>query len=75
MSKSAVAVSSWAFSRIGQYDEQLFEALARATLLRISEFKAQNIANTAWAFAKLDQCDEQLFAALARATPLRIIYR
>ena len=38
----------------------------------MSEFNAQNIANTAWAFAKLGQLDEKLFAALAREAALRV---
>ena len=61
-----------AFTMLGQSDEKLFTALARAAELRMSEFKAQEIANTAWAFAKLDQLDEALFAALAREAELRM---
>jgi len=40
--------------------------LAFQAQLRVSEFNAQELANTAWAFATLGQVDKELFAALAR---------
>ena len=61
-----------AFATLDQLDEKLIAALARAAELRMSEFNAQDIANTAWAFAKLDHLDEKLFAALAREAELRM---
>ena len=45
---------------------------ARDVALRVSEFNAQDIANTAWAFASLGQLDEKLFAAPAREAALRV---
>ena len=45
----------------------LFATLAVAAEQRLSEFKAQEIANTAWAFATMNHAHKQLFAALARA--------
>ena len=38
----------------------------------MSEFNAQDIANTVWAFAKAMQPDEKLFAALAIAAARRV---
>ena len=46
---------------------QVFEALARAAELRLSDFNVQALANTAWAFAIAIQSDAELFKALARA--------
>ena len=42
-----IANSAWAFARLGQLDDKLFEALSKETKLRVSEFKAQEIVNTA----------------------------
>ena len=63
-----LANAAWAFAKLGQLDEKLCAALARATHSRMSEFKPQGLANTAWAFATLGQSDEKLFAALTRPT-------
>ena len=60
-----VTVVERSITRLGQLDEQLFAALARGAALRVSEFNAQEIANTAWAFATLGQRDEKLPAAMA----------
>ena len=38
----------------------------------MSEFNAQQLANTAWAFATASQSDETLFAALSRAAEQRV---
>ena len=51
---------AWAFATVKQSDEKLFAALARAAEWRVSEFNAQNFANTGWAFATLKQADEKL---------------
>ena len=56
----------WAFAKLDQLDEKLLVTLARAALLRMSQFNAQEIANTAWAFATLGYLDENLFAALGQ---------
>ena len=40
-------------------------AMARAAERCMSDFKAQELANTAWAFAKAGQSDVQLFVAMA----------
>ena len=39
---------------------------------RVSDFNAQNLANTAWAFAKVGQSDEKLFEAVAVAAAGRV---
>ena len=39
--------TAWAFSKVGQYDEQLFKALAKMAEQRLDQFKAQGLANTA----------------------------
>ena len=57
---------------MGQLDAQLFMALARIAEQRVSEFNAQDLANTAWAFAKVGQLDASLFAALGRAAECRV---
>ena len=57
---------------MGQWDEQLFMTLARASDQRVCDFDAQNLANTAWAFATAGQSDAQVFAALAKAAQLRL---
>ena len=49
-----------------QSDEKLFTALARAAERWMSEFNAQDLANTAWAFATENLLDKKLFAVLAR---------
>ena len=38
MNVQAIATTAWAFATLGQLDEQLFAALARAAELRTSEF-------------------------------------
>ncbi len=53
-------------------DEALFAALARTAGPRLSEFTAQELANTAWAFATAGQADEPLFVAFAKAVELRL---
>ena len=53
---------------MGQWDEQLFMTLARASEQRVCHFNAQSLANTAWAFVTADQTDAPLFAVLSRAT-------
>ena len=57
---------------MGQSDEKLFAALARAAERWVGEFNAQSLANTAWTFAKVRQLDEKLFAALAGAAQLQL---
>ncbi len=47
--------------------DMLVATLSRAAEHRVSEFNAQDVANTAWAFATVKRPDEKLFAALARA--------
>ena len=42
-------------------------SFAKAVERRVSEFNAQDVANTAWALATVDQSDEKLFTELARA--------
>ena len=67
-----MANTAWAFATLGQWDQKLFAALARAAQLRMSEFNAQTLAIMAWALAKLGQSDHKMFAALARAAQLRM---
>ena len=43
-------------------------ALARAAERRVSQFDAQNLANTAWAFAQVARSDAALFSALTMRT-------
>ena len=50
----------------------LFAALTRAAEQRVSEFNAQELANTAWAFATVGQSDTKLVATLARAAEWRV---
>ena len=57
--------TAWAFAAMGQLDEALFAALARAAEPRLNEFNAQHFANAAWAFATAARSDEVLFAASA----------
>eukprot|EP00747_Dinoflagellata_sp_TGD_P114629 gnl/TRDRNA2_/TRDRNA2_171972_c2_seq2.p2 gnl/TRDRNA2_/TRDRNA2_171972_c2~~gnl/TRDRNA2_/TRDRNA2_171972_c2_seq2.p2 ORF type:complete len:159 (+),score=28.74 gnl/TRDRNA2_/TRDRNA2_171972_c2_seq2:146-622(+) len=45
-------------------DEKLFQVLARAAEMLLSEFNAQDLANMSWACAKMGQFDEKLFAVL-----------
>ena len=46
--------------------------MARAAERQLSEFNAQDVANTAWAFATANHRDEKLFAALAIAAERRL---
>ena len=46
--------------------------MARAGEQWLSEFNAQNVANSAWALATANHQDEELFAALARAADRRL---
>ena len=62
------SLSACSFKQLGK----LFEASARETERRVSEFNAQDIANTVWAFAKVKLLDEKLFAALAREAERRV---
>ena len=57
-----------------QPDAQLFMALGHGAARRMSEFKAQGLANTAWAvaIATTGQPDAQLFMALARMAERRV---
>ena len=57
---------------MGRQDDELFAALARAALARVSELNAQQLANTAWAFAKAGQSDDKLFAAWARVAEWQV---
>ena len=47
-------------------------ALASAVEQRLTDFNAQNVANTAWAFATVNLRDEKLFAALTIAWERRL---
>ena len=47
-------------------DETLFRVLAREPERRVSQFNAQDLANTAWTFARPNLLNEKLFRALAR---------
>ena len=47
---------------MGQKDELLFAALAKAAEQRMKDFKAQEISNTAWAFATVGQKNELLMS-------------
>ena len=62
----------WAFAKLGETNELLFAALARAAEHRLwlCEFNSQEISNMAWAFASMNQWDviELLYAAFARAS-------
>ena len=57
---------------MNQSDEKLFTASARAAEQRMSEFNAQELANTAWAFATANHRDEKPFTALAIAVERRL---
>ena len=57
---------------MNHWDEKLFAALVRAAERRLSEFNAQELANTAWAFATVNYRDEKLCAALAIAAERRL---
>ena len=50
----------------------LAAALSTAAERRLSEFNAQEIANTAWAFATVNYQNEKLFAVSARAAERRL---
>ena len=41
-----LASTAWAFAKTGQFDALLFLALASAAKLKMSQFNAQNLANT-----------------------------
>ena len=56
----------------GFISPDLFETLAEAAKLKVTDFNAQDIANTAWAFAKAGQAEASLFAALAEAAKLKV---
>ena len=58
---------------MSELDEGLFAALAREAKRRVSDFKAQNLANTRWAFAKVSRHDEKLFKEFARESERRVI--
>ena len=46
-----ISNTAWAFATVGQKNEPLFAALAKAAEQRMKDFKAQEISSTAWAFA------------------------
>ena len=50
---------------MGQKNELLFAALAKAAEQRMKEFDEQEICNATLAFAKVDHKDEKLFEAFA----------
>ena len=56
-------------------DEKLFTALAGEAEGRVSEFNAQELANTAWAFAAAYPLEEKLFMTLAREAEVRDLFR
>jgi O-acetyl-ADP-ribose deacetylase (regulator of RNase III) len=51
---------------------ELFTALSRAVVKRISEFNAQNLAITAWSFARAGRTDPELFDSMAREAERRV---
>ena len=57
---------------MNQSDEKLFAALAREAEQRLSEFNAQNLANTAWAFATVNRSHEKLLTGVAREVERRV---
>eukprot|EP00747_Dinoflagellata_sp_TGD_P122805 gnl/TRDRNA2_/TRDRNA2_173684_c0_seq18.p1 gnl/TRDRNA2_/TRDRNA2_173684_c0~~gnl/TRDRNA2_/TRDRNA2_173684_c0_seq18.p1 ORF type:complete len:103 (+),score=20.33 gnl/TRDRNA2_/TRDRNA2_173684_c0_seq18:336-644(+) len=59
---------AWAYATVNHTDEKLCAMLAGETQQRLTEFGAQNLANTSWAFAIVGQQDRRLLAILARRT-------
>jgi len=53
------------FCNVNYRDEKLCAALSIAAERRLSEFTAQNLANTAWAFSAVSYWNEKQYAALA----------
>ena len=47
-----ISNTAWGFGTLGQYNERLFAALAKAAEQRLKDFSTQAISNIAWAFAK-----------------------
>eukprot|EP00747_Dinoflagellata_sp_TGD_P051099 gnl/TRDRNA2_/TRDRNA2_147154_c0_seq2.p2 gnl/TRDRNA2_/TRDRNA2_147154_c0~~gnl/TRDRNA2_/TRDRNA2_147154_c0_seq2.p2 ORF type:complete len:126 (+),score=23.64 gnl/TRDRNA2_/TRDRNA2_147154_c0_seq2:449-826(+) len=60
-----------ACAKFGMLDEKLFEVLAQAARLRVSQLTAQELANVVWAFATLGFSDEKMLAAVAREVQRR----
>ena len=52
----AIANTAWAFATVGQKNEPLFTALAKAAERRMKDFEAQAISNTAWALTDSAAC-------------------
>ena len=52
----ALVKTAWAFTTVGQQDEQLFKALARMAETRLDKFSTQNLSNTAWALTDSAAC-------------------
>ena len=53
-------------------EELLFKEMAREAERRVSEFNAQELANTAWAFAAVNLLDKKLFRTLVREAGRRV---
>jgi hypothetical protein len=63
---------AWACAKLGYVYKPLFEAIASASLNRLSNFVPQDFANISWSFAKLGYLNTPLMKALAAAALLKI---
>lgn len=65
------ANTSWAFAKLNILNEPLMEALACASIVKISFATSQDIGSTLWAFAKLMMFNEPLLEASSSAVITR----
>jgi hypothetical protein len=65
------ANTAWAFAKLNICDEPLMEALACASIAKISSAQLQDIGSTVWAFAKLMLFHAPLLEATAAAAIAR----
>ena len=67
----ALSATAWACGKHG-CSLRLYDSIAAAAPLRISEFSPQGLANTAWGFATAGVAAPPLFEAIAAAAPARM---
>ena len=61
-----------ALSKAGVFEAPLFEALARESKLRVSQFKAENLAYAMWAFTTVCLLDTLLLVTLEVESEVRV---
>eukprot|EP00971_Amphidinium_carterae_P247028 4905854-Amphidinium_carterae.2 len=63
---------AWAFAKVAARDSKLIHLFADQSLVRMTEFNGQNVANVAWALATVREYHDDFLSVVA-VTPANTI--